>query len=111
MKLFSWIYFQRFAFGNLLRRGLQMTEATDKVELYIKGLFREDNLVEDLNPQIFSMLNNEELESINRLDQDEARRFWISVGSIREPACCSITTENRFRLADFALKFHVRFHV
>ena len=92
----------------MLRRGLQNTEATKKPEEYIKGLFREDNLVEDLNPQLFTTLNNDELESINRLTMDEGRRFWNAIGSIREPTCCSISDENRFRLADFALKFYVR---
>lgn len=52
-------------------------------------------------------MTNAELEAINRLNKGEADRFWTAIGSIREPACCSITTENRFRLADYALKYYV----
>ncbi|CAF2351851.1 unnamed protein product [Rotaria sp. Silwood2] len=96
----------RYAFGNLLRRGLQTSEATQKVDGYIKGLFREDNLVDDLNPQLFSTMTNAELDAINRLNHDEADRFWNGIGSIREPTCCSFVDENRFRLADYALKYY-----
>lgn len=91
----------------MLRRGLQTTEATQKVDGYIKGLFREDNLVEDINPQLFSTMTNSELDAINGLSSDEANRFWTAVGSIREPACCSLVDENRFRLADYALRYYV----
>ncbi|CAF1022731.1 unnamed protein product [Rotaria sp. Silwood1] len=96
----------RYAFGNLLRRGLQTSEATQKVDGYIKGLFREDNLVDDLNPQLFSTMTNDELDAINHLNHDEADRFWNAIGSIREPTCCSFVDENRFRLADYALKYY-----
>ncbi len=99
--------FQRTAFGNLLRRGLQTSEATDKVDDYIKGLFREDNLVDDLNPELFTTMTNAELDAINRLNKDQADRFWNAVGSIREPACCSFVNENRFRLVDYALRYYV----
>ena len=105
--LFTSESFQRYAFGNLLRRGLQTSESTQKVDDYIKGLFREDNLVDDLNPQLFTTMNNGELDAINLLNKDEADRFWNAVGSIREPACCSIIDENRYRLADYALKYYV----
>ncbi|CAF1147413.1 unnamed protein product, partial [Adineta ricciae] len=94
----------RYAFGNVLRRGLQTSEATQKTDDYIKGLFREDNLVDDLNPQLFTTMTNAELDAINHLDKDQANRFWNAIGSIREPACCSIINENRFRLADYALR-------
>jgi hypothetical protein len=104
---FKFEYFQRYAFGNLLRRGLQTSEATQKVDDYIKGLFREDNLVDDLNPQLFTTMNNIELDTINLLNKDEADRFWNVIGSIHEPACCSIIHENRYRLADYALKYYV----
>ncbi len=100
-------YFQRYAFGNVLRRGLQTSEATQNTDDYIKGLFREDNLVDDLNPQLFTTMNNAELDAINLLNKDEADRFWNAMGSIREPACCSIIHENRYRLADHALKYYV----
>lgn len=52
-------------------------------------------------------MTNTELEAINRLNKGEGDRFWTAIGSIREPACCSITDENRFRLADYALKYYV----
>ena len=74
---------------------------------YIKGLFREDNLVDDLDPQLFSTMTSDEFDAINRLSSDEANRFWDAVGSIREPVCCSLAGENRFRLANYALKFYV----
>lgn len=96
----------RYAFGNLLRRGLQTSEATQNVDGYIKGLFREDNLVDDLNPELFSTMTNDELDAVNRLNSHEAGRFWDAVGSVREPACCSFVNENRFRLVDYALKFY-----
>ncbi|CAM4889254.1 unnamed protein product [Rotaria socialis] len=96
----------RYAFGNLLRRGLQTSEATQKADDYIKGLFREDNLVDDLNPQLFSTMTNAELDAINRLGHDDANRFWNAVGTIRDPACCSFVDENRFRLADYALRYY-----
>ncbi|CAF0812715.1 unnamed protein product [Rotaria sordida] len=96
----------RYAFGNVLRRGLQMNEGTQRVDDYIKGLFRENNLVDDLNPQLFSTMTNAELDAINRLNYDEADRFWNAIGSIREPTCCSFVNENRFRLADYALKHY-----
>ncbi|CAF4272689.1 unnamed protein product, partial [Adineta steineri] len=96
----------RYAFGNLLRRGLQTSEATQKPDDYIKGLFREDNLVDDLNPQLFTTMTNAELDAINHLNKDQADRFWNAVGSIREPVCCSFVNENRFRLADYALKYY-----
>ncbi|UJR27835.1 hypothetical protein I4U23_009101 [Adineta vaga] len=96
----------RYAFGNLLRRGLQTSEAAQKPDDYIKGLFREDNLVDDLNPQLFTTMTNAELDAINRLDKDQANRFWNAIGSIREPVCCSFVNENRFRLADYALKYY-----
>ncbi|CAF3972100.1 unnamed protein product, partial [Rotaria magnacalcarata] len=96
----------RYAFGNLLRRGLQTSEATQKADDYVKGLFREDNLVDDLNPQLFSTMTNAELDAINRLGHDDANRFWNAVGTIRDPACCSFVNENRFRLADYALKYY-----
>jgi hypothetical protein len=54
-------------------------------------------------------MTNIELEAINSLNKDEADRFWNAISSIREPACCSFVNENRFRLADYALKHYVRF--
>ena len=104
------MYIQRYAFGNVLRRGLQTSEATQKTDDYIKGLFREDNLVDDLNPQLFTTMTNAELDAINHLDKDQANRFWNAIGSIREPACCTIVNENRFRLADYALRSYVSMH-
>jgi len=52
-------------------------------------------------------MTNSELEAISRLTKDQADRFWNAIGSIREPSCCSIVKENRFRLADYALKYYV----
>jgi hypothetical protein len=52
-------------------------------------------------------MTNVELDAINRLNKDEADRFWNAIGSIREPACCSFVNENRFRLTDYALKYYV----
>lgn len=54
-------------------------------------------------------MTNAELDAINRLNKDQADRFWNAVGSIREPTCCSFVNENRFRLADYALRFYVSF--
>lgn len=91
----------------MLRRGLQTSELNQNPDEYIKGLFREDNLVDDLNPQLFTIMNNAELEAIIRLSPDQAEQFWNALGSIREPFCCSLVKENRFRLADYALKHYV----
>lgn len=52
-------------------------------------------------------MTNSELDAINRLSENEANRFWTAISSIREPACCSLVNENRFRLADYALKYYV----
>ena len=90
-----------------MRRGLQTSEANSNADEYVKGLFREDNLVDDLNPQLFTTMSNAELEAINRLSSDQAERFWNAVGAIREPVCCSLVKENRYRLADFALRHYV----
>jgi hypothetical protein len=54
-------------------------------------------------------MTNAELDAINRLNKNEADRFWNAIGSIREPACCSLVNENRFRLADYALRYYVKF--
>lgn len=53
-------------------------------------------------------MNNGELEAINRLNSDQSERFWNAISSIREPVCCSLVKDNRYRLADFALKHYVR---
>ena len=52
-------------------------------------------------------MTNAELDAVNRLNHDDAGRFWNAVSTIREPACCSFVNENRFRLADYALRFYV----
>ena len=54
-------------------------------------------------------MTNAEFDAINRLNKDQADRFWNAVGSIREPSCCSFVNENRFRLADYALRYYVSF--
>jgi hypothetical protein len=56
-------------------------------------------------------MTNVELDSINRLNKNEADRFWNAIGSIHEPACCSFVNENRFRLADYALRYYVNFQL
>jgi hypothetical protein len=86
---------------------LQTSETSNKVDDYIQGLFREDDLVDDLNPQLFTTLTNSELDAIHRLNVDQSNRFWTAIGSIREPVCCSLIADNRFRLADYALKHYV----
>jgi hypothetical protein len=53
-------------------------------------------------------MTNTELDAINRLNKDQADRFWNAISSIREPACCSFVNENRFRLTDYALRYYVK---
>lgn len=53
-------------------------------------------------------MTNAELDAINRLNKNDADRFWNAIGSIHEPVCCSFVNENRFRLADYALRYYVK---
>ena len=52
-------------------------------------------------------MSNAELDAIQRLDTDQANRFWAAIGSMRDPVCCSLVADNRFRLVDYALKHYV----
>jgi len=56
-------------------------------------------------------MTNAELDAINHLNKDEADRFWNAMSLIREPTCCSFVNENRFRLADYALRYYVNFNI
>ncbi|CAF1155325.1 unnamed protein product, partial [Didymodactylos carnosus] len=96
----------RYAFGNVLQKGLKEREHSDNPNQYIQGLFREDDLVEDLNPQIFATMTNAELDAVNRLKSEQADKFWKAVGSINEPVCCSFVQENRVRLTNYALSHY-----
>lgn len=51
-------------------------------------------------------MTNAELDAINRLNRDNADRFWNAIGTIRDPVCCSFVNENRFRLVDYALRYY-----
>ncbi|CAF1142738.1 unnamed protein product, partial [Didymodactylos carnosus] len=96
----------RYAFGNVLQKGLKSREHSDDPDQYIQGLFREDDLVEELNPQIFATMTNAELDAVNRLKPEQGDQFWKTIGNINEPVCCSFVPENRVRLASYALSHY-----